>query len=308
MNQISPYNQFGDVGNANYVEVEQVTGLMKFFGLARPYIGVWIPLSAMELTSAPVYDATNLGYLFPNNDVTEFLTENFPLNNDYAEGTSLYPRVAWIQSAADLPVWKIAYRWINPGGQAGGAFTTISATSQEFTWIQGSIFQIAHFAAISGTGKKMGSILQVKLYREDAVLAGDALAVAFGIFKQVDCIGSQTIVLKKSTDVLASASPSSSISSSPSTSVSSSPSSSPSTSVSSSPSSSASSSPSESISSSPSSSPSTSVSGSPSASVSGSPTTSPSTSVSSSPTTSLSGSLSSSPSASVSSSPSSSPS
>jgi hypothetical protein len=308
MKIVSPHSFFGDVRNGNYAEIDPLTGLIKLRGLARPYLGAFVPLTAMEQTAAPDYDGTNLGYLFPNNDATEFLTANFCLNNDYAAGTSLYPRLVWHQASADVPTWKIAYRWINPGAQVSAVFTTVASTSEEFTYIQGTIQQISHFAAIVGTGRTMGSILQVKLYREDADLAGDALAVAFGFFKQVDGLGSQTIVRKVATDVLASASPSSSVSSSPSTSISSSPSSSPSTSISGSPSSSAS----ISVSSSPSS----SVSSSPSSSASSSPSSSPSTSssISSSPSASTSSSISSSPSSSpspsssASSSPSASPS
>jgi len=211
----APYHLFGNVRGNSYVRVDPVTGLVTFKGLARPYLGLWIPLTAMEPTSAPDYDATNFGYLFPNNSTTEFLTANIALDHDYAPGTSLYPRILWHQAAATPPAWKISYRWLNPGEQVG-AFTTATATGQEYTYIQGTILQTSYFPTIPGAGKKMGSILQVKLYRDDAVLAGDALAIAFGVFKKVDSLGSQTLTLKSVPGAQVSSSPSASASASPS--------------------------------------------------------------------------------------------
>jgi len=310
MESTSPHQLFGNVRANNYVRIDPLTGLMTLKGLARPYVGEFIPLSAMNAAAAPHYDATELGYLFPKSSTAEFLTANITLGNDYASGTSLYPRVVWHQSAVAVPTWKLAYRWVTPGEQVPTAFTTVASTSEEFTYFQGTIQQISNFAAISGTGKKIGGILQVKLYREDGDLNADALATAFGIFKQIDSIGTQTTVRKVAADVLTSASPSTSISSSPSSSISASPSSSPSSSISTSPSASASHSPSASISHSASVSLSASISNSPSASISHSASSSPSASISNSPSSSastsssISASLSSSPSASVSASPS----
>jgi len=210
-----PYHLFGNVRGNNYARIDPLTGLMTFKGLARPYIGLWTPLTAMEQTSAPDYDGTNFGFLFPNGSTAEFLTANIALDHDYAAGTSLYPRILWHQASATAPVWKISYRWLNPGEQVG-AFTTATATGQEYTYIQGTIQQISYFPTIPGAGKKMGSVLQVKIYRDDAVLGGDALAIAFGVFKRVDSLGSQTLTLKSVPGAAVSSSPSASASASPS--------------------------------------------------------------------------------------------
>lgn len=213
----SPYHLFGDIRKGNYMRVAPLSGILSLKGNARVYKGEIPPLAALAQTATgkPDIDTANCGFAFPQNDAAEILSGSYCLNSDYAEGTALYPRILWIQSGATAPAWKLDYRWINLGGQVGD-FTTLTIASHEFTYIQGTILQLSNFTGITGTGYRAGSILQVKLYRDDNVVAGDVTAVSFGIYKRLSSLGSETPLLKQAQGTLISSSPSSSISASPS--------------------------------------------------------------------------------------------
>jgi len=137
----------------------------------------------------PDFDYTNVGLLFPQNDTSEVIYMNGQLPHAYAQhprdmlgGTPIIPHVHFIQTSSAVPVFKLAYKWYNNGEVVPANFTTIT-TNALFAAYPGSgnFGQIALFPAIDGTGKKASSVLHMKVWREDNVVAGDALVTEFDI-------------------------------------------------------------------------------------------------------------------------------
>lgn len=149
----------------------------------------------------PDFDTTNVGLLFPQNDDTEITYIIMQLPHKYKLGTNIHPHIHWQQMNGNTVVWKFDYKWFDVGEAVPGAFTTVTANAQAFTWAAGNLHQIDMFPAISGAGiGSVSSILLLKVYRDDNVDAGagggDALAFEFDIHYEIDTLGSQSEFVK----------------------------------------------------------------------------------------------------------------
>ena len=189
----------GDIDAGNYAEVES-DGTLAFKGDATVWDDFRFPFTQTKRGSLlkPDFDFTNVGLLFPQNDAAEIVYMIGQLPHNYKEGTSIYPHTHWVQSQADVPVWKLDYKWYNRGELIPGAFTTITSTTEVYPYSAGNIFQKTTFPAIvpSATQGDISSFLDMKFYRDDNVVAGDVLGKEFDIHYEIDTIGSRTILDK----------------------------------------------------------------------------------------------------------------
>lgn len=143
----------------------------------------------------PDFDYTNIGLLFPQNDADEKIYVIAQLPHEWQQSTGLRPHIHYVQDEADVPVFKMAYRWYENGADPTGSFTTISTADGDgpaFTYTSGSILQILPFPEIDGSGiDSVSSILDIVIYREDNVVSGDCLVKEFDIHYEIDSFGSQ---------------------------------------------------------------------------------------------------------------------
>ena len=148
--------------------------------------------------SKPDFDFTNMGLLFPNNDPTEivYIISQFP--HTRKNGTDIHPHIHWIQSQEAFPTWKMEYRWYSNGDAAPTDWTLLSSNTGGFTYPgSGSIAQTSIFGEIDGEDFiTVSSLFEVKLYRDDADVAGDILAKEFDIHFEIDNKGSSSEFVK----------------------------------------------------------------------------------------------------------------
>ena len=143
--------------------------------------------------SLPTFSTTEIAYEFPQNDVTEILYFVVQLPHGYKEGTGVFPHVHWKQTQNLAPVFKLDYKWFNVGAAVPAEFSTYVMDELALPYVSGSIQQINYNdEPIAGTGKTISSILLCKLYRDDNVYTGDALAYQFDIHYEIDGFGSAT--------------------------------------------------------------------------------------------------------------------
>jgi hypothetical protein len=176
-----------------------LTGTLLLDGAATAWDDLVIPLvqGKQGMIDKPAWDATECGYLFPQNDPSEFLFLNAQLPHRWAlgtgDGSTIYPHVHWHQARNETPVFKMDYRWIGIGDAVPAGWQTYTMGALVKTYTSGTMHQISHNATgIDGAGKGMSSILQIKLYRDDNVYAADALATSFDIHVEIDSFGSDT--------------------------------------------------------------------------------------------------------------------
>lgn len=173
-------------------EAQEKANVAVYDDLVMPLVS-----SMRGATFLPDYDYTNMGILFPQNNATEIIYITVQMPHCWKEGTTVYPHLHFRQTSSSKPVFKYAYSWTNIGAaiSAFSAAQTLDAASVTYT--SGSIHQI-HYdnGGISGTGKTISSILNIKLYREDNVVTGDVLAYQFDIHYLKDSHGSRQEYIK----------------------------------------------------------------------------------------------------------------
>ena len=148
-------------------------------------------------TTKPDFDTTNLGLLFPQNDATEIAYIIAQMPHRMLLGSDIHPHIHFIQSVAQQPTFKMDYRWYRNGDTVPGAFTTLTASSFSYVWSSGDLLQIVEFPAIVGLAiDTVSSIIDIKIYRQDNVVAGDVLVKEFDLHYKIDDRGSRQEYIK----------------------------------------------------------------------------------------------------------------
>lgn len=151
------------------------------------------PFSATKqgATLKPDFDETNVGLLFPQNDATEKIFMIGQAPHDRKAGSDLFPHIHWSQKASSAVTWKLDYKWYNLGDVEPANFTTITSTTNIFTYVSGTLAQITLFPTITGSNMGISSIMKCKLYRQDNTTTGDVLADQFDFHYERDGFGSK---------------------------------------------------------------------------------------------------------------------
>jgi hypothetical protein len=151
------------------------------------------------VTFKPDFDQTNLGLLFPQNDDTEIAYMIAQLPHRYKLGSNVRPHIHYVQDEAEVPIFKMDYRWYNNGDDPTVAFTTLSTADKgnALPYTSGSILQIIQFPEIDGSHiNGVSSMMDIRIYRDDNVVTGDVLAKEFDIHYLIDSIGSGKEICK----------------------------------------------------------------------------------------------------------------
>jgi hypothetical protein len=143
----------------------------------------------------PDFDYTELGDLFPNNDTSEIIYISDQMPHAWTQAGEVRPHLHYVQTGADLPVFKLAYRFYNNGAEVP-AFATITSTTGVFTYTSGSMLQILLFPSISMGDLGTSAWFDMKLWRDDAVVAGDVLVKGFDFHYPQDAFGSRAEYVK----------------------------------------------------------------------------------------------------------------
>lgn len=139
----------------------------------------------------PDFDYANIGLLFTQNDTTEqvYIIAQFP--HGWKEGSAINPHVHCIQKANQPVRFDMAYKWYNVGDPEPTSWTIHTIDSYTIPYVSGNLSQIVEGSAmIDWTGKKISSLLKIKLYRNDNTYTGDFFAEQFDIHIQLDAFGS----------------------------------------------------------------------------------------------------------------------
>lgn len=179
-------------------DTHQIT-IGKLLGVQHPTDTVWddVRINATQfktdVSSKPDFDFTDVAYAFDaGSNETAYITAQMPHN--WKEGSTIKPVVYWVASASGVVVWRLEYRWTNPGELVSSGFTATTSSTPVSVWSSGDLLNSTLFTDIAGTGKTLSSILQLKLVRlanDPADTYGtDALVLSFGLHYEVDSIGS----------------------------------------------------------------------------------------------------------------------
>jgi hypothetical protein len=116
------------------------------------------------------------------------------LPHGYVEGSDLVPHVHWTptDSGSGNVVWGLEYTWANVDGTFGNSTVVTVPNTADGTAYK---HQVAEFSAISGSGKKIRSLLLCRLFRKAAdaadTYAADVALLDVGFQYQADTLGSR---------------------------------------------------------------------------------------------------------------------
>ncbi len=185
-----------DVLTARIEELERRTGMLE----RRETSSAWRwddlqgPATAGKTSAtAPTFDYTNIGYLFPQNDTTRRLYYVFQLPHAWAEGTMIYPHVHYRQTTSATPVFRMLYAWYNIGGAVATPTRVYRMDTPVVPYSSGSIHQVLYASGggIPGADKTISSILVCALHRNDSNTGGDVLYYELDIHYLRDAHGSR---------------------------------------------------------------------------------------------------------------------
>ena len=145
----------------------------------------------------PDYDYTNVGLLFPQNNVNEIAYFTIQLPHSWKVGTTIYPHIHIIQSANQQATFRVEYKWYDIGDPVPANWSIYNLDTYAITYTSGTISNIIKGTdGIDGAGMGISSILKIKLFRTDNVYTGDMLADQFDIHIEIDGFGSQEEYIK----------------------------------------------------------------------------------------------------------------
>jgi hypothetical protein len=148
-------------------------------------------------------------YVSNSVDFTTGATTNFAddhvyftmqIPHSWKTNTAIFPHLHFVQTAANQTnnMWFMRYKWYSLGDAVPTVWTEINSGSNAFTYVSGSIHQIAELPSvgINGAGKSISSLLDIKIYRRGTIGTGTVQMKQFDIHIQKDSLGSDGIVDK----------------------------------------------------------------------------------------------------------------
>lgn len=175
-------------------------GTMVATGSATCWDDLFFPLTVAKQgqTDQPQFSATEIAYLFPQNDTSHIMYIIVQLPHDWEIGTEIHPHVHWKQNKSGSVIYKMDYKWFDLGKDIPSTFQTYVMDENAVEYTSGSIHQLnTGSALISGSHiESVSSIMLLKLYRDDNTYIGDAITYQFDIHIKKDTIGSRTELLK----------------------------------------------------------------------------------------------------------------
>lgn len=185
----------------NYLTIAR-QGNVESYGLSTEFTVDWddergpATLGRQGALSKPDFDYTNIGMLMPQDDAEEimYISNQFPHSTKSGD-IIVHPHIHYIQDEAEVPVFKIDYRFYNNGATVPD-FTTGLSTADAgglvFTYTSGAILQIIPFPSIDITDVNPSMWYDIKVYRDDDVVTGDVLLKGFDFHRPVNTLGSET--------------------------------------------------------------------------------------------------------------------
>jgi hypothetical protein len=140
----------------------------------------------------PDFDYTNIGLLFPQNDVAEKVYMTFQMSHKKKLGTAIHLHVHFIQTGAAIPIFGALVRFYNNNGLEVAYSSEILTTGETaFPWVSGRLLNITGFAEIAAPeNESLSANFDVILYRKDNAVTGDVLVKYIDLHYEIDSDGS----------------------------------------------------------------------------------------------------------------------
>lgn len=164
--------------------------------VARPGAGIRSPGYQQYKTNGAGSQGVYAFHFDPAQEEEVFFSIQLP--HGYKEGSSITPHVHWApkDNTTGTVIWGLEYHWQSMDGVFGNT-TIIEVTETLLVGSQDKHIYTA-FAPIVGTGQKISSILNCRLYRKAATdtYNADAVCFEFDVHYERNTMGSQEELVK----------------------------------------------------------------------------------------------------------------
>ncbi len=176
--------------------------------------GGWDDLVA-DANNIRVQGGTEVANDYVSNCVTFTSTANTNFDNDHVyftmqiphswkTNTAIFPHLHFVQTLTSQTngLWLMRYKWYSLGDAVPTAWIEVRSGSNAFNYAGGTIHQLQGFptidnVGISGAGKSISSLIDIKIYRTATnISVGTVQMKQFDIHIQKDSLGSDGIVTK----------------------------------------------------------------------------------------------------------------
>jgi len=164
--------KFGGV--SDYTEFE-ADGTLKMVGLATVYDDLTGDITRTKTvgTRVTVNDAENSVDYTNAATTTDYLYLNYQMSHKWMAGTAIYPHIHFEQANNNTPNFLFYYRWQKNGGAKTTAWTPLKCNTAVFTYVSGTLNQIADGVSIAApVGYGISDILQFRLCRDTTNASG----------------------------------------------------------------------------------------------------------------------------------------
>ncbi|MEQ1799098.1 MAG: hypothetical protein ABL872_14185 [Lacibacter sp.] len=166
--------------------------------------------NAAQINSIPGITGPQLWY-FREGAGVEAMSFQVQLPHGWVEGTTIHPHLHWTprgNNTSGNVEWNLDYSWVNYDPTTPQVFPAATVSTVVASPASGNFVQSAHYitaltaanAGISGTGKKISSILICRIWRNSAnaadTYAEDAGVLFLDFHIQVDAAGSRQEYVK----------------------------------------------------------------------------------------------------------------
>jgi len=136
-------------------------------------------------------------------NLSDYMVQSLQLPHSWKIGSSIYPHLHFRQTISSMPNFLIRYRWQINGQAEVTSWTNYKCNSSSFTYVSGSINQIAYGPGIiPPTGAALSDIIEFRIIRDSQNSSGLFTSVdpidevvrvkSFDVHYEMDSIGSNT--------------------------------------------------------------------------------------------------------------------
>lgn len=140
-------------------------------------------------------------------NLSDYLYVNVQLNHDRQLTSAIAPHIHFFQASDAVPNFLLQYRWQKNGAAKVTSWTNLKCNTPVFTYVSGTIHQIADSANIAApSGDNISDIVQFRILRDNAntstvftgadPYSGTVGVIAFDVHLQLDATGSFTEYIK----------------------------------------------------------------------------------------------------------------
>lgn len=207
--QVTGTASFGNSSAGANATVIEADGTLTFKGTATVFDDLIGDISSLQTTGSGVsLNGTEQTMEFTTGaNLSDYAWINAQVSHKWKAGSDVFPHIHFEQTSNAVPNFLIRYRWQKEGGTKTTAWTDYKCNTLSFTYVSGTLNQIAYGAAVTPpAGYSVSDIIQYRIFRDNSnasgvftgadTYSGVASITSTDIHYEIDTVGSRSAYTK----------------------------------------------------------------------------------------------------------------